>query len=75
VQETTKETIGKLDEGLVRPNDDVTVYTTKVLKSLYKVGTPVVLHSFQAKKWIESGKAVAEEKDAAKEPIIDLGSD
>lgn len=56
-QEKTDQTREPLEGDKVRPNDDVVIYTTKKVQSIYPtIGTPVKLHKVQAAKWIESGK-------------------
>ena len=47
-------------EKAVKPVDQVTVYATEKLKAYYKVGDPIKVHSVQAEKMIESGKATKE---------------
>lgn len=68
-QEKTEKTSEKLDEGKVRPTDDIVVYTTKAVISIYpKIGTPVKLHKEQAAKWIDSGKATKQAPKESNEP-------
>lgn len=63
-QEQTEKLNQSIKDDRVRPNDDVVVYTTEKVKSIYPVGTAVTLHSVQAAKWIESGKATKSPKTA-----------
>ena len=50
---------GKVKDGELLPNDDVTVYATEKYR-FAPVGSEVTVHSNLAKKLIESKKATAE---------------
>ena len=67
-QDFSKSKRPDLKEGMVLPQDDVTVYATEKLAGLgYKVGGEVVVHSAIAKKLIASGKATEEVVKAKKD--------
>lgn len=66
-QDFSKSKRPTLKEGMVLPQDDVTVYATKKLAGIYPVGGEVVAHSEIAKKLVSSGKATEEAPKAVKE--------
>jgi len=67
-QDFSKSKRPTLKEGMVLPQDDVTVYATKLLSGIYPLGGEIVAHSVIAAKLVESGKATEEapKKEAAK---------
>lgn len=67
-QDFSKSKRPALQEGMVLPQDDVTVYATKSLVSLgYTEGQEFVVHSAIAKKLVKSGKATEEAPKAKKD--------
>lgn len=67
-QDFSKSKKPALQEGMVLPQDDVTVYATKKLAGLYQEGEAITLHSAIAKKLVATGKATEEApKKATKE--------
>jgi hypothetical protein len=55
-----------MSEKKVKPVDNVTVYATDKLKSLYTAGSPIELHSIQAEKLIKNGKATKDAPEVKK---------
>jgi hypothetical protein len=55
-----------LKEGMVLPQDDVTVFATDKLAGLYPIGSEVVVHSAIGKKLVAAGKATEEAPKPAK---------
>lgn len=70
-QDFSKSKRPALKEGMVLPQDDVTVYATKKLTGLYNEGQEIVVHSAIAAKLIESGKATEDAPKAKEAPKKD----